>query len=386
MKLSKKSILLVIYLVFLFSPACKRVELKENSRQIKVGVFNINGDSPWCITDAMEALKIDPNIDCEIIRASQIMSDEILQFDAIVFPGGSGRAETESLGSLGIERVKYLVKEKGIAVVGICAGAYIMTNTPDYPCLKLNGFEAIDIEHDHRGYGLTKFALTKKGIDIFPELKNRTVSFCQYYEGPILIPVKDDAPKIELASMLSDIHTVEGSPANMTVNRPFIVTSSFGKGKVASFVGHPESTPGMRWMLPRMIRWATNQKLISYSSEIIRPDFYKHEIIFDQKVEKIQSTYYKNLSGNTKEKLEAIDKVIELACWSAKKWIPGMLRDQDSNVRSKASEALLLLERTDAIPDLQIAIQNETNDKTKQQLIVNLNHLKALLGANTKSQ
>jgi Uncharacterized conserved protein len=371
---------LLIALLFT-SFSCKRVPTKAEKR-IKVGVFDKNGDSPWCIADVVEALKIDPKIDCEVIRASQIVSDEILDFDAIVFPGGSGRSETMSLGETGIERVVSLVKDKGIAVVGICAGAYIMTNTPNYPSLNLTGYKAIDIEHDHRGHGLAKFSLTEEGKKIFPELKDREISFCQYYEGPVLVSAEDEIVEGSLGTMLSDVHTVEGTPANMTNNRPFIVANTVGKGKVASFVGHPECTPGMRWMLPRIVRWATNSEMVKYPKSVVRPDFFKKEIIYTKEIQDLQSKYYNNLSGSKEEKLEAIDKVIELACWSSKKWIPGLLRDKDADVRSKASIALVKLERTDALADLEVAFANETNDDCKIQLKKSLTELKNILGKN----
>ncbi|GAB7089634.1 BPL-N domain-containing protein [Marinifilum fragile] len=371
--------LLIALLFTTFS--CKRVPTKAEKR-IKVGVFDKNGDSPWCIADAVEALKIDPKIDCEVIRASQIVSDEILDFDAIVFPGGSGRSETMSLGETGIERVVSLVKDKGIAIVGICAGAYIMTNTPNYPSLNLTGYKAIDIEHDHRGHGLAKFSLSEEGEKIFPELKDREISFCQYYEGPVLVSAEDEIEEGSLGIMLSDVHTVEGTPANMTNNRPFIVANTVGKGKVASFVGHPECTPGMRWMLPRIVRWATNSEMVKYPKSVVRPDFFKKEIIYTKEIQDLQSKYYNNLSGSKEEKLEAIDKVIELACWSSKKWIPGLLRDKDADVRSKASIALVKLERTDALADLEVAFANETNDDCKIQLKKSLTELKNILGKN----
>ncbi|WP_321308269.1 BPL-N domain-containing protein [Marinifilum fragile] len=371
--------LLIALLFTTFS--CKRVPTKAE-KWIKVGVFDKNGDSPWCIADAVEALKIDPKIDCEVIRASQIVSDEILDFDAIVFPGGSGRSETMSLGETGIERVVSLVKDKGIAVVGICAGAYIMTNTPNYPSLNLTGYKAIDIEHDNRGHGLAKFSLTKEGEKIFPELKDREISFCQYYEGPVLVSAEDEIEEGSLGTMLSDVHTVEGSPANMTNNRPFIVANTVGKGKVASFVGHPECTPGMRWMLPRIVRWATNREMVKYPKSVVRPNFFKEEIIYTKEIQDLQSKYYNNLSGSKEEKLEAIDKVVELACWSSKKWIPGLLRDKDADVRSKASIALVKLERTDALADLEVAFANETNDDCKIQLKKSLTELKNILGKN----
>ncbi|MDE5416639.1 hypothetical protein L3049_01375 [Labilibaculum sp. DW002] len=370
---------LLTILIFssLILSSCKRVDRQVDIKIIKVGVFDKNGDSPWCITDALEALKIDPAIDCEVIRASQIVSDEINEFDAIVFPGGSGRGETQSLGDAGMEKLVKMVKEQGKSVVGICAGAYIMTETPDYPSLDLNGCEAIDIEHDHRGHGLSKFSLTKEGKAIFPELKDRKISFCQYYEGPVLVPAKNTDGN-SLAVMLSDVHTVDGSPANMTNNKPFIVSASVGKGRVASFVGHPECTPGMRWMLPRIVRWTCNKELISYPENVVRPDFFKNEIIYTKEVQDLQSKYQTMLSGTKEEKLLAIDKVIELACWSSKKWIPGMLRDKDVDVREKASFALVELERTDAIPDLVSAIRNEENSNCKKSMMLNLNKLKEI--------
>lgn len=371
------TILILCLLIFCSISSCKRVDKLENTKIIKVGVFDKNGDSPWCITDAIEALKIDPAIECEVIRASQIVSDDINEFDAIVFPGGSGRGETQSLGETGMQKVMQLVKEKGLAVVGICAGAYIMTETPNYPSLNLNGFEAIDIEHDHRGHGLAKFSLSEKGIEIFPELKDRKLSFCQYYEGPVLVPAKNTKGN-SLAVMLSDVHTVEGSPADMTNNKPFIVSASVGKGKVASFVGHPECTPGMRWMLPRIVRWTTNNELVKYSENAVRPNFFTEEIIYTKEIQDLQDKYYRMLSGTKEEKLLAIDKVIELACWSSKKWIPGMLRDNDVDVREKASFALVELERTDAIPDLVSAIRNEVDSNCKESMVLNLNKLKEI--------
>jgi glutamine amidotransferase-like uncharacterized protein len=376
--------LLFCTVLLLGTSACKRVEKKSEEVKIKVGVFNKNGDSPWCIEDAVQALRIDPAIECDVISASKIVSDEILQYDAIVFPGGGGRSETRSLGEKGIDRVKDLVKSKGIAVVGICAGAYIMSNTPNYPCFAFTGYKAIDIEHDHRGHGLAKFSLTKAGEKLFPELKGREISYCQYYEGPVLVSAEDEIQTNELATMLSDVHTVEGTPANMTNNRPFVVSAEVGKGKVASFVGHPECTPGMRWMLPRMVRWATDNELISYPKSVVRPEVYTKEIIYTKEIQDLQSKYYKNLSGSKEEKLEAIDQVIDLACWSSKKWIPGMVRDRDADVRAKASKALVRLERTDAISDVEIAVLNETNDACKKEMEANLKDLKRILGKNRK--
>jgi len=352
----------------------------EKSDRITVGIFDKNGDSPYCIVDADEALKIDPLIDTKIVSASDIVSGVIDDFDVLLFPGGSGRSETFSLGEIGMEKVIDLVENNGLGIIGICAGAYISTKTPDYPCFGFNGCEAIDIEHDNRGHGLAKFSLTEEGFNIFPELKGRDISFCQYYEGPVLIPASEGVKFNSLATMLSDVHTVEGTPSDMTNNRPFIVSSQFGKGKSVSFVGHPECTSGMRWMIPRVARWIANKEFINYPKSVVRPDFYKEEIIYTSEIQSLQSKYKKQLEGSKEEKLDAIDNIIKLACWSSKKWIPAMLRDSDKEVRLKAAKATVLLERTDAIKDIKAAILVEKDPEYRTELKRCLHELKNMLG------
>ncbi len=360
----------------------KKTVVVENKNVINVGVFDKNGDSPYCITDAMEALKIDKDINPRIISAADIMSGKTEDIDVYLFPGGGGRSETGSLGEQGQQKIIDLVTKQGKGIVGICAGAYILSETPGYPCLSLNGAEAIDIEHDHRGHGLAEFSLTEAGKEIFPELADREISYSQYYEGPVLIPAENSAYKYtELATMLSDVHTVEGTPAGMTSNRPFIIIADVGKGKSASVVGHPENTHGMRWMIPRLVRVVADKELVSYGENVVRPNIYSKEILFTDSVLKVQREAYYSLTGNKEEKIAAMNKIMEISAWSAKKWIPPMVRDNDFEVRLLAAQLTLELERTDAIPDLEAAVQNETNPEQKEQLKILLDKLIALKGS-----
>ncbi len=363
-------------------PASKTEDTTQTSK-IKVGVFDKNGDSPYCITDALEALKIDKDIEPVIFSAADVIKGVTDNFDVLLFPGGGGRSETGSLGELGQQKVIQFVKEKGKAVIGICAGAYILSTTPGYPSLHLSGGEAIDIEHDHRGHGLAKFSLTEKGKTIFPELADRTNCYSQYYEGPVLIPAKDsEQPYTELATMLSDVHTVEGTPADMTNNRPFIIINKVGKGQTASFVGHPESTPGMRWMIPRIVRILTGKKIVTYPSNVVRPDIYTQEILFTKDRLAQQRQAYDALIKSKEEKMKAMQELVEMSAWSAKKYIPPMVRDSDFEVRLLAAKLTVSLERTDAIKDLEAAVYAEKNEDQKRQLQEQLNALKNILGEN----
>ena len=371
----KKTIFLFLTLIFAIT-SCQ----KPNNNTIKVGVFDKNGDSPYCITDAIEALKIDKDIEALRVSAADIVSGAANDIDVFLFPGGSGRSETASLGELGQEKIINLVKKQGKGVVGICAGAYILSETPDYPSLSLSGAEAIDIEHDHRGHGIVKFRLTKEGEKLFPELKENKICYSQYYEGPVLIPAKNSKYKYnKLATMLSNVHTVEGAPSNMTNNKPFIIITNVEKGKTASVVGHPEATPGMRWIIPRLVRIVADKKIIPYKKNVVRPDIYNKEMLLTSDLKIKQQKAYDDLIKSKEEKLKAMKDLVDMCAWSAKKYIPPMIRDKDFDVRLLAAKLTVYLERTDAIKDLEAAVKNETNKQNKNLLNEQLQLLKNIL-------
>ena len=365
---------------FALLAACQTNSIESNDNTIHVGVFDKNGDSPDCITDAVEACRIDSGISVRVISAADIMGGAADDIDVFLFPGGSGRSETGSLGLLGQQKIIDLVKG-GKGVVGICAGAYILSETPNYPSLALSGAEAIDIEHDHRGHGLVKFSLTEAGKKIFPELSDSAIYYSLYYEGPVLVPATNSKYKYsELATMQSDVHTVAGTPANMTNNRPFVIVTDVEKGKSVSIVGHPEATQGMRWMIPRLVRLVAGKELISYSANVMRPAIHTKEILFTDSLLAKQDEAFGMLIKSKEEKLAALQAIVDMRAWSAKKYIPQMVRDSSFEVRLLAAKLTVELERTDAIPDLKAAVTTETNPAQKQQLQEQLRLLEMLKG------
>ena len=83
-----------------------------------------------------------------------------------------GATQYMNLGEENMERIRNFIRS-GKGAVGICAGAYLFTDTPGYACMHINGGKAIDIEHDNRGYGISAFSLTAEGKKLFPELAKR---------------------------------------------------------------------------------------------------------------------------------------------------------------------------------------------------------------------
>lgn len=375
-----------IWIVFLLSLSllsCQNTKNKEvkkvsiNQTKLKVGVFNGNGAGGVSVIETIEALKIDTGINALPISAIDIQQGKLNQFDALIFPGGSGSKQLMNLGETGKIKVREFVQEQGKGVIGICAGAYLLSSTPGYPNLKLASSVHIDRAHYNRGRGLVQFKLNDKGLNIFPELKNKAL-FVQYYDGPVL--VQNDSASIkynELGTFVTDIHPDNFAPEGITPGKTFVLNQDFGKGKIFLIAGHPESTPGMRWMVPRMARWVTNNKLVSYNQKWIRPEINDQAILFDKPLRKKEKdNYWLLFSEDPQEQINAINTLHSYRSRPAIRWSIGLLRSIHPETRQKAAEFLKDTEYSDAIPDLEEALRTEKDPETKKVINETLNFLK----------
>jgi len=337
---------------------------------LRVGVFKGLGADPECLSDAVEALKIDPAIEPRILTAADILEGGLETCDALVLPGGGGARQMANLGARGQAKVLAFVKERGRGVVGLCAGAYMLSDTPDYACFHLGGLEAIDREHDERGNGMVRFTFTPETFSVFPEFKGMEQAFMQYYEGPVLVPAKGGAA-VPMAVMQSDVHLKNDAPANMTNGKTFLAWSEAGKGRVFLAVGHPENTPGMRWMLPRMVRWTLRKELIPYGKDVVRVTRNRAEVLFDKPLKARERACFEDLlafPGDPDRKRAAIATLLEIRSWGAKERIEGCLRENDPALRLAAAEALVELEHTAALKDLKAAVATEPDPATRKGL------------------
>jgi len=348
--------------------------------RLRVGVFDGQGGVPSCVVDAFEALRLDRGITPSLVTPAALQRGALDRLDVLVFPGGSGSRQTHDLGDSGAARVCRFVREEGKGVVGLCAGAYLLSDTPDYACLHLAPVQAIDREHDERGHGLIRFAATEAGLAFFPELKGSTSPTIYYYEGPILVPSPAPWPCEVLATMQSDVHLENDAPAGMTPGRPLFVRAETGKGRVLLSVGHPESTPGLRWMVPRAARWVARREPISYPAAAVHPGRVPDEVLFDDLRRAEESALFqKLLYAPPEERAEAVRRLALLGSWAGPRWIRGSLRDADPRVRCAAARALADLEATWALPDLEAASRAEADVTARAALAAASSHLRALV-------
>lgn len=348
--------------------------------KVRVGVFQGNGGAQTCIWETIASIQLDPDMAVRTITTGDIANGVLKDLDAIIIPGGEGTTQYMNLGEENMERIRNFIRS-GKGAVGICAGAYLFTDTPGYACMHINGGKAIDIEHDNRGHGISAFSLTAEGKKLFPELAKRDKSYVMYYEGPVL--VKSDnipLPYTTMAIMETDVHEEGNAPANMTNNRPFFIANEYGKGRVFSSISHPEATPGMMWMIPRMVRWTLRMPVVAYSKRVVNPDLYNREILMTKDDLRKERGYYRTfLYGSPKEKIAALDWLQACRSWDAKRWVQGLLFDNSPAVRERAARFIAETDYLPFLSDLEAACRVERDEQTKQSMMKHFEHLKALL-------
>ena len=348
--------------------------------KVRVGVFQGNGGAQTCIWETIASIQLDPDMTVRTITTGDIANGVLRDLDVIIIPGGEGATQYMNLGEENMERIRNFIRS-GKGAVGICAGAYLFTDTPGYACMHINGGKAIDIEHDNRGHGISAFSLTAEGKKLFPELAKRDKSYVMYYEGPVL--VKSDSiplPYTTMAIMETDVHEEGNAPANMTNNRPFFIANEYGKGRVFSSISHPEATPGMMWMIPRMVRWTLRMPVVAYSKRVVNPDLYNREILMTKDDLRKERGYYRTfLYGSPKEKIAALDWLQACRSWDAKRWVQGLLFDNSPAVRERAARFIAETDYLPFLSDLEAACRVERDEQTKQKMVKHLEHLKALL-------
>lgn len=337
--------------------------------RLRVGVFLGNGAAGTSGENAVEALKIDPAVEVRRITSHEILAGGLDGLDVLVFPGGGGGRQVNDLGALGVARVRHFVLAKGGGIVGICAGAYLLSDTPRYTCLNLCPVSAVDREHDERGHGIVSFRPTEAGFEFFPELKGKDERHLYYYEGPLFVPAASGAAFEVLGTFVSDVHLENQAPEGLMPSKPMLVRSDAGKGRVFLSACHPEATPGMRWMIPRMARWVARREPIPYGDGAVRPSASDREILFDEALRKEESSLFDSiLYGTTDAKVRAIRRLAEIRSWDGPRWVVGCLRSGEAAVRREAAKALAQWEATWALPDVRGVLAAEEDPETRATL------------------
>ena len=207
-------------------------------KRIRTAVYSDTGGSNYTVTSM---LKFAPEYDVTFLSAEAIRKGALDGFDLLIQPGGGCNSQYQTLGTNGTAAIERFVRNGG-AYYGICAGAYLATQTTDkaLPRIGFAPYKA-DKPNHYRGWGPIDIKLTPEGLNVFTgSATNRTVV---YWGGPALLdgdPVPDADMKVFARYNGLLINTCSSRPVQELGGKAAIVGGRFGKGKVFLSGPHPE--------------------------------------------------------------------------------------------------------------------------------------------------
>ncbi len=187
-----------------------------------------------------------------IIGATEIKRGILDDFDAVIFPGGSGSKQAAALGEAGRENVRNFISEGG-AYLGVCAGCYLACENFSW------GLKILDAKTLS-----SKWKRGRKSLDLEFSAKvtgelpiDSPLAKVLYVNGPVMGPAHSDSiPDFETVALFKSEVAENGSPKGIQIDSPAILRGTFGKGRVVGISPHPEQTDGLRDVLPALLSWA----------------------------------------------------------------------------------------------------------------------------------
>ncbi|MBN1534460.1 MAG: hypothetical protein JXA20_17430 [Spirochaetes bacterium] len=357
---------------------------------LRVGIYADRGvgDSPKDARDyAGELLatlrSIDPQCRARLVRSRDIRRGALRSLEVLVFPGGSGEGQLRSLGMRGAKMVRAFVRRGG-GYVGICAGAYLARSSWPGRKERVLGLVPLVLADGglgwDRGAGIVAVSVSPAGGELLPELDGIGTVFSHYHNGPVLVPpaANHTGGIDELMTFITDIAR-PGSAGTGTRGRPFLLRSRFGKGTVILASGHPEATPGLRWLLPRMVTLAAGKVNRRYPASLMETSKIRGEIIMTP--ERLEEegilldicAKHRDYDGETV--CGAIAGLMEVHSRRVCRLLPPLLIHESAAVRKSAAAALGFSEYFPGLSAVRRALGHEVSPDVAAELEKALNIL-----------
>jgi hypothetical protein len=228
----------------------------EPPRPLRVFVYRGPGAPQGGVDHVLAVLEPFPEVAVTVAEPERFAALEPAACDVVVFPGGSGSAQSKGLGGKGMESVRAFVKEGG-GYVGICAGAYLACSSFDWGLGILNAGTVSP--KWRRGQAMLDLECTAEAVPVLGEV--RGIFRVRYNNGPILKPwTRPDLPPYTPLTLFRTEVAEHGAPEGVQINSPGHAIATFGRGRVFVSSPHPENTPGLEFLIPRAVFWAAGER------------------------------------------------------------------------------------------------------------------------------
>lgn len=226
------------------------VESKEAGRaaRIAVALYRAPGVSLEAHAATLEALRAAGGFDARVVTPDDVRAGALAGADVVIFTGGRGGVQGETLGEDGRQIVRDFV-DAGGGYVGVCAGAYLALQG-EAEFFKLAIVAGRNLSGDFWRRGEHTAEVREGGAT-----GSGPVRRLFYANGPVIEPVAHPsiAPFVTLATFVSDFYLpAHGTRRGEMPGTPAILASTYGQGRVILFSPNPvlaaegeSASPGM---------------------------------------------------------------------------------------------------------------------------------------------
>ncbi len=223
----------------------------ERIRPLKIAIYDGDGSTAKGIAAVSARASQLPGAKLTSVKAADMGTRDLAEFDIVIFSGGSGSAQSKAIGEAGRKNVRAFV-ERGGGYLGICAGAYLACAGFDWGLGILNA-KTVSPKW-RRGGGMVRVELTDSGRDLLGPVNGAFT--IRYNNGPIIQPLgRADLPPYQVAALFRTELAKNDTPVGVMLSSPAVVYSPFGQGRVVTISPHSEDTPGLENMIPQALAW-----------------------------------------------------------------------------------------------------------------------------------
>ena len=225
---------------------------EPDDRRLHIAIYEdggVFGSGPSELWKRLQLLS--EEFEVRTLGGAEVREGKLEDFDAVLFPGGSGSRQGASLGAEGRERVREFIEDGG-GFLGICGGCYLACENFSW------GLKVLDAR--------TKSSRWRRGrayldLDFSADFAatfdlDSPPPAVRYANGPVMEPAASpDIPDFEVVATFATEVAENDTPAGIQVGSPAILRGTFGNGRVVGISPHPESSDGLRQIVPEMLRW-----------------------------------------------------------------------------------------------------------------------------------
>ncbi len=220
-------------------------------RPLKIAIYDGPGSGEKGIVTVTARAQQLPGAKVTALKAEEVGTRDLSEFDVIMFSGGSGSAQAKAIGEAGRKNVREFV-ERGGGYLGICAGAYLACAGFDWGLGILNAKTVS--QKWQRGRGMMRIELTDEGRGVFGTVQGPFT--IRYTNGPIIKPLgREGLPPYRVAAWFRTEVANNGTPVGVMIDSPAVVFATFGQGRVLTISPHSEDTLGLENFVPRALAW-----------------------------------------------------------------------------------------------------------------------------------